>query len=56
MVIVMFDGIAAKMSAFEAGVDIVFVVMIIIFVWLEKIGAATNISAEEFEKMQLEKK
>ena len=50
------SGIAAMMSAFESGVDVVFVIMIIIFVRLEKLGAATNISEEEYEKMQLAKK
>ena len=39
-------GISAMMSAFEAGVDVVFVIMIIIFVRMEKLGAATNISVE----------
>ena len=47
------SGIAAMMSAFESGVDVIFIVMIIIFVRLEKLGAATNLTVEEFEKLQL---
>lgn len=35
-------GVAATMSAFDAGVDIIFVLAIIIFVKLDKLGAATN--------------
>ena len=50
------SGVAAMMSAFESGVDVVFVIMIIIFIRLEKIGAQTNLSAEEFEKLQLAEK
>ena len=50
------NGIAAGMSTFEAGVDIIFVIAIMLFVRLDKMGAATNISVEEFEKLQLAEK
>ena len=40
------NGVAAMMSAFESGVDIIFVIMIIIFVKMDKIGVKTNIPLE----------
>ena len=43
------NGVAAGMSAFESGVDIIFVIAIILFVRLDKLGTMTNAPAEAAE-------